>query len=228
MCGRYTLAASGEALAEAFGLAPRADLRPRYNIAPGQPIAIVRPAAGGGCEWALPRWGLVPPWAKDPGIGSRLINARAETAAEKPSFRAAFRHRRCLVPADGFYEWARRGGKRYPHLFRLRDGRPFAIAGLWERWDGPQGPLETCALLTTEANRLVGAIHPRMPAILDAAEARQWLDPDRHGPETLRTLLHPRRAEQMTGFPVSTAVNRVANDDPQCVVPLTEVLDLVP
>ena len=183
----------------------------------------MRAAAAGRCL-AMPRWGLIPAWARDPAIGHRLINARSETAAEKRSFRAAFRHRRCLIPADGFYEWQRRGRVRQPWLFGLRDGAPFAFAVLWERWTVPEGAalggslaerepcdvVETCTILTTAANRIVAPVHGRMPVILarDAYEA--WLA----GGEV---PLGPYPAAAMTAHPVSTWVNRPANDDPRCV-----------
>ena len=189
MCRSFSYRLSWSELHELMGLigAPL-NLRPRCNAAPGQDIAVVRAAAGG--RWlAMLRWGLIPAWAKDPAIGNRLINARSETAAEKPSFRAAFGHRRCLIPADGFYEWQRRGRVRQPRLFGLRDGAPFAFAGLWERWTVPEGAalresrakrepgdvVETCTILTTAANRVVAPVHGRMPVILarDAYEA--WL-----------------------------------------------------
>ena len=227
MCGRFTLSASGDSLAELFNLDHVPGLRPRYNIAPAQEIAAVRLAPQGTREVAMLRWGLVPSWAKDASIGSRMINARSETAAEKPAFRTSFRHRRCLVPADGFYEWAKTGAKKQPYLFRRGDGRPFAIAALWESWADPDGhSLETCTLLTTGANRLVAGIHPRMPVIVDPMNFNHWLSPPNHDPRFLQPLLRPYGETEMIGFPVSSAVNRSDNDSPQCTVPLSEVLGL--
>lgn len=167
MCGRFTLRVPAAELVEIFRLLRRPDVQPRYNIAPTQPVAVVR-RIDRGRELSMLRWGLVPSWAKDPKIGARMINARAETVATKPAFRTALRRRRCLVPADGFYEWAKSaGGTKQPHYITRRDGRPFAFAGLWESWDGPDGSsIESCTIVTTEANDLVGRIHDRMPVIL--------------------------------------------------------------
>ena len=222
MCGRYTLLASPEALQEQFGLAEVPDLSPRYNIAPTQQVAAVRrPAGQQRRELVLLRWGLVPPWADDPAIGSRLLNARAETVADKPSFRPALRCRRCLILADGFFEWQAVNGKKQPHYFRLRDGRPFAIAGLWERWArGGDGAVESCTLITTEANELVRPLHDRMPAILPPEAYEVWLDPAVQHPATLRPLLRPYEAGEMVACPVSTRVNSPRNDDAGCVQPV--------
>jgi putative SOS response-associated peptidase YedK len=233
MCGRFTLSAAGQSLAELFHLEQVPDPAPRYNIAPTQPVLAVREDAQGQRSLATLRWGLVPAWAKDVSIGARLINARAESVADKPAFRAAFRHRRCLVPADGFYEWGQVEGRKQPYLFRLNGGAPFAIAGLWERWQGPdQQPLESLTLITTEANRLVGGVHERMPVILPPEDFELWLSTQSKDGERLKTLLrpYPDRAgdRAMEAFPVSPRVNRVENDDAHCVTPLAEVhgLDL--
>src|SRR4051794_17675419 len=209
MCGRYTLLASPEALREQFGLVEVPVLAPRYNVAPTQKVAAVRRTAGAeGRELALLRWGLIPPWADDPAIGNRLLNARAETVADKPSFRSALRCRRCLVLADGFFEWQTSRGKKQPYYFRLRDGRPFALAGLWERWArGEHGTVESCTLVTTEANDLVRPLHERMPVILPPDAYEVWLDPAVEHPERLRPLLRPCRADEMTAYPVSVRVN---------------------
>jgi putative SOS response-associated peptidase YedK len=167
------------------------------------------------------RWGLIPGWAKDPAALPLLINARAETAAEKPAFRGAMRYRRCLVPADGFFEWQRVGREKQPFHMRRRDGAPFALAGLWERWLGPDGSeIDTCALLTTEANELMRPIHDRMPVILDPPDFDLWLDPSVQDVEAIRPLLRPYPSEAMVAFPVSPLVNSARNDDPQCVLPL--------
>jgi putative SOS response-associated peptidase YedK len=219
MCGRYTLLAAPELLQDLFGLAEAPDLAPRYNVAPTQQVAAVRRLAGGeGRELVLLRWGLIPSWASDPSVGNRLLNARAETVADKPSFRSALRSRRCLILADGFFEWQSLKGKKQPFYFRLRDGRPFAIAGLWERWArGSNGPVESCTLITTEANDLVRPLHERMPVILPPDAYEAWLDPAGGRPEQLQPLLRPYRAEEMIAYPVSVRVNSPRNDDAGCV-----------
>jgi putative SOS response-associated peptidase YedK len=166
------------------------------------------------------RWGLVPPWAEDQKIGNRLINARAETAAGKPSFRAAFKRRRCLVPADGFYEWQKVGRAKQPYYIRLKDGAPFAFAGLWEHWQGADGEIiESCTLLTTEANDLMRPIHERMPVMLKPEDFGRWLDRDAPAGKALAALLCPYPAEAMTAYPVSAHVNNPRNDGPACVAP---------
>ena len=216
MCGRFTMATPGAVIAEVFGLNTVPELAPRYNIAPTQDVAAVRnEAAGRTC--VLLRWGLIPGWAGDAAIGNRLINARAETLAEKPAFRAALRSRRCLVLADGFYEWQRLGGRKQPHLVRFRDGRPFAFAGLWESWHGEgEQAVESCTIVTTAANAVVAPIHDRMPVILDEAGITAWLDAGIREPAALTGLLAPSPADAMEAFPVGTLVNNPANDVPQC------------
>jgi putative SOS response-associated peptidase YedK len=191
----------------------------RYNIAPTQPVAAVRQAAGSGRrELVQLRWGLIPSWAEDKKIGARLINTQAETAAEKPAFRCAFRHRRCLLPADAFYEWRRLTGKKRPFYLRLRDDCPFAFASLWEAWTSPGGEvIESAPLLTTAANATVRPVHDRMPVILAPADYGRWLDPAVQKPEALQPLLRPYPAEEMTAYPVSTRVNAPRNDDSGCI-----------
>ena len=177
MCSRYSLTSPPEAIRRLFGLDQLEEFPPRYNIAPTQPMLLVREAARGGREATLARWGLIPPWVKDPREFATLLNARAETAAEKPSFRAAFRHRRCLIPADGFYEWTGAPGAKQPHLIRLKTRAPFAFAGLWENWLGADGSeIETAAILTTAANGDMSVIHDRMPVILHEADYERWID----------------------------------------------------
>ncbi len=220
MCGRYTLTASGDALVEEFDLNEEPELDARYNIAPTQEAAIVR-ATPAGRELAQLRWGLVPSWAKDPSIGNRMINARAETVAEKPSFRAAFKRRRCLVPADGFYEWQKQpDGTKQPFHLRLKNHRPFAIAGLWERWrseDPQEPPLESFTLITTAANALAEQVHNRMPVILGREQRDLWLNPKQTDRARLEALLQPYDPDAMEIYPVSRFVNRPQNDSPRCI-----------
>jgi len=221
MCGRFTLITPAETIAEQFQLPEMPSLAPRYNIAPTQPVVAVRQRPeNGGRELAVLQWGLVPFWSKDPKIGSRMINARSETAAEKPAFRAAFRRRRCLVVADGFYEWQRLERGKQPFYIHLRDERPFAFAGLWEYWEGPEGALESCVLLTTEPNDLLRPLHNRMPVILPSEHYDLWLDPDVQKAGLLQPLLCPYPSEGMVAYSISTWVNKPANDGPRCIEPL--------
>ena len=217
MCGRFTLtldAATLQRIFRQFIIPP--EVQPRYNIAPGQPILAVPNTEVWRAEHFL--WGLVPSWAKDPRR-YRFINARAETAAQKPAFRAAFRRRRCLVLADGFYEWQREGRKRTrPYYFTLADRRPFAIAGLWERWESTDGSVILgCALLTTHANALVEKVHDRMPVILPPEAWETWLRPGEHTPAALQPLLRPYPAEAMRMWPVSPEVNSPRVDAPHLI-----------
>lgn len=225
MCGRFTLISSAEDLVEQFQLFEVPSLSPRYNIAPSQPVATVRQSPGnGGRELALLRWGLVPFWAKDPSIGARMINARAETAAEKPSFRAAFRQRRCLVPADGFYEWQQQAQGKQPFYIRLRDERTLALAGLWEHWEGTEGAtIDSCTVLTTQPNDLIRPLHSRMPVVLGPQDYDLWLDPNVQSPERLQPLLRPYPSGEMVAYPVSKWVNSPQNDGPRCIEPLPGV-----
>ena len=224
MCGRYMLRADPHQLGRAFRLdelsqIPR-DLPLRFNIAPSQAVPIVRELRivrqagdGAGRELAAVRWGLIPAWAKEPSIGNKMINARAESVAEKPAFRAAFRSRRCIVPASGFYEWQRRGrGPARPYLIRRKDGKPIGFAGLWEGWRDPATGevVESCTVITCEPNELMAELHDRMPVILDPADYDRWLDPKAAGAEE---LLRPCPAAWLEAIPVSTRVNNPANDD---------------
>jgi putative SOS response-associated peptidase YedK len=223
MCGRFTLYSSPVVLAREFELGALPLLFPRYNIAPTQPVALVRVSVESGeREWAAARWGLVPSWADDVKIGQRMINARSETVADKPSFRAAFRRRRCLVPADGYYEWqSSSAGPKRPFYIRRNDQRPLAIAGLWESWQAPDGtPLETCTLLTTAANDRLRPIHDRMPVFLDEPARRLWLDPDSPSPALL-DLLRPAADELFATLEVSTRVNNPRHESLDCIAPLT-------
>jgi len=220
MCGRFALIVDAAVLAEVFDLDPPSDLAPRYNIAPTQALLAVRAGTSRPREWARLRWGLVPSWAKEPAIGARMINARAETAAEKPSFRSALKSRRCLVPASGFFEWAKTGAAKQPHFIRFADARVFAFAGLWERWAGESPPLESCTLLTTTPNELVAELHDRMPVILPPAHHDEWLRPGPLAPDRLAEMLAPHPAAGMEAYPVSSHVNRPGNDDTECIVRL--------
>lgn len=241
MCGRFTLATPAEEWARLFRLDDVPDLEPRYNIAPTQEVAIVRAAPGArehpaphpapegaelAREAALVRWGLVPHWTKDAESGPLLINARSETVAEKPSFRDSYRERRCLVVADGFYEWKATAAGKQPYWIGLADSRPFAFAGLWDRWAPPdREPMESCTILTTDANEALGPLHDRMPVILDPEDHDVWMDPGTI-PWELESLLEPYPAEKVRFHPVSTRVNYVANDDEACVAPLRSQTEL--
>jgi len=220
MCGRFTLHHPAAEVAEVFGVQQVLfPITPRYNIAPSQPVAVVLREGDIRCLDAY-KWGLVPSWARDPKVGNRMINARAETLSEKPSFRAAFARRRCLIPADGFYEWKREGDARRPFHIRLRDGRPFALAGLWEEWQAPDGaPLRTCAIITVEPNPLMAQVHNRMPAILGPEAREVWLDPSVNQGRDLQRLLTPYPDQEMEAYPVSKRVNAPVFDDPACIQP---------
>ncbi len=219
MCGRFSLYTLVEMLIDVFDLSPVVlDVQPRYNIAPTQPVAVLtndRPR-----ELQHHRWGLIPPWAKDPSAGAKMINARGESLAEKPSFRSPYRSRRCLILADGFYEWRKEGRTRTPHYFQLRSAQPFAMAGLWEEWKDPEGSVvPSCAIITTEANETVRPVHHRMPVILPQHAHEAWLDPAPQSPLDLDSLLLPYPALKMSSTQVSPRVNSVANDDPDCIRP---------
>lgn len=219
MCGRYTLASPSTKLFERFGLDGDApELTPNYNVAPTQSVAAILSEDGERRLETL-RWGLVPSWAKDLSIGNRMINARSETAHEKPSFRSAFKRRRCLIPADGFYEWKRDeiGGKQPFHI-RMESGEPFAFAGLWESWDGGDGEVRTCAILTTEANDMMGEIHHRMPVILPEELYEAWLGTEAEKQELI-SMMEPYSSDGMEAYPVSRFVNKPSNNDPHCIEP---------
>ncbi|NNV06410.1 SOS response-associated peptidase [Geobacillus sp. C56-T2] len=219
MCGRFTLTAELETLQALFRFRYEGSLAPRFNIAPSQEVLTVV-AEKGERVGKMMRWGLVPFWAKDVRIGAKMINARAETVDEKASFRHAFKRRRCLILADGFYEWKKEGKTKVPYRFTLATGTPFAFAGLWERWEGASGPLETCAIITTRANELIASIHDRMPVILPSERHDDWLDSSFDDSEYLKTFLQPYPSEQMRMYEVSALVNSPKNDVSACIEPV--------
>jgi putative SOS response-associated peptidase YedK len=214
MCGRFTLRTSLNILLTQFHAELRDDVNlvPRYNVAPTQDIPIVR-QTDAGREISLAHWGLIPSWATDPKIGYKLINARSDTAPEKPSYQSAFKSRRCLIPADGFFEWQKIGTKKQPIYFRLADGGPFAFAGLWERWK----EITSCTLLTTEPNELVANYHDRMPVILSPNDYAHWLDTSAPEPQKLLTSFP---ASEMVCYPVNPIVSNSRNEGEQCIEPL--------
>jgi putative SOS response-associated peptidase YedK len=214
MCGRYSLGVSGEVLAKAFRLANVPQLSLRYNIAPTQSVPIIRLEANGGRRLHLLHWGLIPSWANDPKIGNRLINARAESAPDAPAFRSAFRRRRCLVPADAFYEWQKVSARKQPYVIKMHDGSPFAFAGLWEAWRGKENQrIESFTILTTDPNDVIRPLHDRMPAIVDPKDYDAWLDPKHEDVESLQTILRPAPSQGMIAYPISGRVNNAKNDD---------------
>jgi putative SOS response-associated peptidase YedK len=220
MCGRFTLTTNLGAIAKRFGAARfLEEVGPRYNIAPTQTVIVVNDDATR--HLTQMRWGLIPSWAKDPAIGNRMINARAETVATKPAFRNALRKRRCLIPADGFYEWQPVGRRKQPIYVALKGRDSFGFAGLWEAWTSPDGrEIKTCAIITTEANKLLKPIHDRMPVILSKDAEKVWLDPTIQDPERLLPLLKPYPSEEMEIYQVSTRVNNPDRDGPECIRPL--------
>ena len=218
MCGRYTLKSGGQQVAEAFGLAEFPDLQERYNIAPTQPVPVV---LDNDKRLETMHWGLIPSWADDPSIGIRMINARAETVSEKPSYRSAFKRRRCLVVADGFYEWKKTDDGKQPYYLRLTDGSPFGFAGLWETWNVEGGEeIRSCTIITTEPNEISAEVHNRMPVILPPELYDAWLDPDNDDREELLTMLAPYPAEEMEAYPISRRVSSPANDGPGVLQPV--------
>ena len=221
MCGRFALTVDPADLQDAF---PEytfpAQAARRFNIAPTQPILALPNDGTSKADFFV--WGLIPSWAKDPAIGNRLINARAETLAEKPAFRGAYKYRRCLIFADGFYEWQAQSSSKskVPHLIRLKSGKPFAFAGLWEHWQSADGSeVKSATIITSAPNELMAPIHNRMPVILARDAYAQWLDSTPHFPVDLNSLLAPYPAKEMEAYPVSTLVNSPANDRPELVVP---------
>lgn len=216
MCGRFALAVTPEELANHFNLKRKVTTVPRYNIAPSQQVVIIRARAREYTTAAV-RWGLIPHWAKDEKVGYKLINARVESIQEKPAFREAFNHRRCLVPAIGFYEWKQDGNRKQPYFVKMKNGSLFAMAGIWESWLSPEGQkIESCAIITTAANTIVAKLHDRMPVILPKDCYGLWLDSNREGfsfPEYMR----PYDPFKMTAYPVSSMVNNVKNEGEGCI-----------
>jgi putative SOS response-associated peptidase YedK len=223
MCGRYRLSRRKQVVEEYFDCgSDEPDWNPRYNIAPTQPVPVIRqnpkePVR----ELSLIRWGLIPSWAKDPSVAAKMINARSETASTKPAFRDALKSRRCLIPADGFYEWAKTGKGKQPYCFEVNDGQLFAFAGIWDRWRNPSGTtVETCSILTTTPNAVTSPVHDRMPVILDPDSYDLWLDPGMQNVAAISELLKPCDARLMRCYPIRTRINRVANDDEECYAPV--------
>lgn len=206
-------------VAKAFGVTAERTLPLQFNIAPTQTVAAVRMGEGRQRELCELSWGLVPHWADDPGIGSRMINARGDTVDTKPAFRQSFKSRRCLIVADGFYEWQKSGRQKQPYYIRLKDDRPFGFAGLWERWSKSGRTIESCTIITTEANELVAGIHDRMPVIVSPEAYDLWLSPETQEVELLQSLLRPYSASEMVAFPVSTCVNNPKVNEAICIQP---------
>jgi len=220
MCGRYTLTASPEALRALLRYIEQPNFPPRYNIAPSQPIAIVR-LVDGRRQFALVRWGLLPSWVKDPKTFSLLINARGESAADKPAFRAAMKRRRCLIPADGFYEWQATGDRKRPFYVHAKSGEPLVFAGLWETWTGPNGEeLDTAAIVTTRANKTLSVLYERMPVIVPPEAFDLWLNTNEVDAAAAAALIAPAPDDLLEAYEISTAVNRTANDNPKLLEPV--------
>lgn len=219
MCGRYTLKTPINVLAEGFEIQEYpSSITPSYNIAPTQEVAAVV-EEDEQRKLEMFHWGLIPSWAKDPAIGNKMINARAETVSEKPSFRKAFKVRRCLILADGFYEWQKTDNGKQPYHIKMEDDSPFAFAGLWEVWGKNGEEIRSCTIITTEANDLMNEIHPRMPVILPPEDYGLWLDPDFEEKEPLTSLLKPYPADEMEAYPVSRRVNKPSNNEPSVLEP---------
>lgn len=212
MCGRFTQISDISRYVALFEASAGILLHPRYNISPSQQVLACRRSEMGWRELSLLRWGLIPHWAKDPRTGYSMINARAETVAEKPAYRDAFKKRRCLIPADGFYEWKPGKPRKQPYFIHRRDGEPFAFAGLWEHWEFENHAIETCTIIVTHANTLIAPIHDRMPVIVNPKDYEQWLDPGQ-GKEELLSLFKPYPDQEMEAYPVGLGVNKPGNDD---------------
>jgi putative SOS response-associated peptidase YedK len=225
MCGRYRLSRKKQILEEQFDAVFEEDWSPRYNIAPTQPVPIIRQHPKEPMrEISLVRWGLIPSWSKDSSSAAKMINARTETAATLPAFKDAMKSRRCLIPADGFYEWKKTGKTKQPHCFEVNGGELFAFAGIWDRWKNPSGKwVQSCSILTTTANSLTSAVHDRMPVILELDSYDLWLDPGMKNVSVASEMLKPFDASLMRCYPVSDRINRVVNDDAECSVAVEPV-----
>ncbi|MFN8413357.1 MAG: SOS response-associated peptidase [Anaerolineales bacterium] len=222
MCGRFTLTINPDEVQDIFGeYSFPEQFSPRFNIAPTQPVLAIANDGKNKADFFL--WGLIPAWAKDPSIANKLINARGETIAEKPSFRGSFKYKRCLILADGFYEWKSRAEvkSKTPHYIHMKDRKPFAMAGLWDEWHSPDGAsVRTCTIITTEPNELMKTLHNRMPVILDPTEYAAWLNPSPQTPDALLHLIKPFPADRMSAYPVSTMVNSPHSDRAELVIPV--------
>lgn len=225
MCGRFTLKTTAQTIKEMFLIEQGLHYDPSFNIAPSQPIVTIRYSPKSNTRaMSWMKWGLVPTWAKDPSLGHKMINARAETLAEKPSYKGPFKYKRCLIPTDGFYEWKKcgEGVAKRPYFIKRRDNKPFAMAGLWDYWGGADGSeLETCTIITTSANELMQPIHNRMPVILKEEEFATWLDPRIQKPILLENYLKPFPSEELELYPVTTFVNSPSNNSEECLKPLS-------
>ncbi|WP_425802527.1 SOS response-associated peptidase [Desulfitobacterium sp. Sab5] len=221
MCGRFTLI-DFEEIAERFQISDDSvELKPRYNIAPSQEIPVI--LNQGSNSLAFFQWGLIPSWAKDPAIGNKMINARVETIDEKPAFKSLLRQKRCLIPADGFYEWKRSGTFNQPYRITLKNNRLFSFAGLWDTWSSPTGEvINSCTVITTTSNELIETIHTRMPAILTPEQEKLWLDPKITDSQFLKSLLRPYPSDLMTAYEVSKIVNSPKYDQPECIEPFED------
>ena len=221
MCGRFTLQITKEMIAEIFGVPITQDIQPHYNIAPTQQVAVIRTYPDETRHLDFLHWGLIPSWAKDPSIGHKMINARSETAHEKPAFKYAFHHHRCLIPASGFYEWSTDGTKKKPLYIHLKKEIPLAFAGLWDHWKSPAGDvIESCTILTNSSNTLLKPVHDRMPVILDPKDYGLWLNPRISAIESLKYIFEPYPSDKMEMYPVSDIVNSPRNDTLECIKPL--------
>jgi len=226
MCGRYRLSRRKQVVEEYFETAPvGGEWNPRYNLAPTQSVPIIRQnPKEPGRDMSFVRWGLIPSWSKDSSVGAKMINARSETASMKPAFRDALKSRRCLIPADAFYEWKKIGKSKQPYCFEVNEGELFAFAGIWDRWKNASGnAVETCSILTTTPNAVTAVVHDRMPVILDLDSYDLWLDPGIEDVGLVSELLKPFDARIMRSYPVSTRVNQVVNDDEECSAPVEVV-----
>ncbi|MBW6521846.1 MAG: SOS response-associated peptidase [Desulfoarculaceae bacterium] len=221
MCGRFVLTSTTEHIRQSFGVDDVPSIAPRYNIAPTQDVLVIRQNGGGSRYAGMLRWGLIPHWAKDPAIGNKMINARSETAHEKPSFRNSIHYHRCLIPASGFIEWSQQNGSKQPWYIHRKDGELLAFAGIWDSWQGAEGTIDSCSILTTSANNLVAKIHDRMPVVLSVSEYDQWLDRQITEAKQLEALYAPFPADLLEAIPISTKINNPRFDSRDCLEPLS-------